>query len=74
MGWRDKYKVHPAADVFPMMGEELDALAADIKAQGHRPQLSSTVTVSCLRGETGLKPWACWRRHSAMAHPHTWRW
>jgi hypothetical protein len=35
MGWRDKYKVHPAADVFPMMpDEELDALAEDIKANG----------------------------------------
>jgi ParB-like chromosome segregation protein Spo0J len=37
MGWRDKYKVHPAADVFPMLpDEELDALAEDIKAHGIR--------------------------------------
>ena len=35
MGWRDKHPVHPAADVFPMMGDvELDAFAADIKANG----------------------------------------
>lgn len=35
MGWRDNYKVHPAADVFPMMSnDELDVLAADIKANG----------------------------------------
>jgi hypothetical protein len=35
MGWRDKYKVHPAADVFPMMSdEELKALGEDIKANG----------------------------------------
>jgi hypothetical protein len=35
MGWRDKYKVHPAAEVFPMMSdEELDALGEDIKANG----------------------------------------
>ena len=33
--WREKYKVHPAADVFPMMSDEdLDKLAADIKANG----------------------------------------
>jgi hypothetical protein len=35
MGWRDKYKVHPAADVFPMMSDdELKALGEDIKANG----------------------------------------
>jgi hypothetical protein len=35
MGWRDKYRVHPATDVFPMMSdEELAALGEDIKANG----------------------------------------
>ena len=35
MGWRDKYKVHPAADVFPMMSdEELAELGEDIKKNG----------------------------------------
>ena len=30
--WREKYKVHPAADVYPMMSdEELAELGADIK-------------------------------------------
>jgi hypothetical protein len=33
--WRDLIKVHPAADLFPMMSdEELKALAEDIKANG----------------------------------------
>ena len=33
--WRDKYKVHPFADVFPPMSDlELDALGKDIKANG----------------------------------------
>jgi hypothetical protein len=35
MGWRDKYKVHPAADVFPMgSDEELATLGEDIKKNG----------------------------------------
>jgi hypothetical protein len=33
--WREKYKVHPAADVFPMMSdEELAELAEDIRKNG----------------------------------------
>jgi hypothetical protein len=35
MAWRDLYKVHPAADVFPMMSDqELLDLGEDIKANG----------------------------------------
>src|SRR5262245_25033423 len=35
MGWRDVYKVHPAADVFPMLPEdELRKLGEDIKVNG----------------------------------------
>ena len=35
MTWRTKYKVHPAADVFPMMSDdELKALGADIEENG----------------------------------------
>jgi hypothetical protein len=35
MGWRDHWKVHPAADLFPLMSEsELRELGEDIKANG----------------------------------------
>jgi hypothetical protein len=39
--WRKVYKVHPAADVFPMMTDaELDRLGEDIKADGLRSQIT----------------------------------
>ncbi len=35
--WRDRYKVHPCADVFPMMADaELQQLVDDIKARGQQ--------------------------------------
>jgi hypothetical protein len=38
--WRDRVKVHPAADLFPMMADdELDELAKDIKKHGRHQQL-----------------------------------
>ena len=40
MTWRDKYPVHPAANVFPMMGDdELATLGEDIKANGCKAPL-----------------------------------
>jgi hypothetical protein len=35
--WRDRFPVHPCADVFPMLPDaDLNALAADIKTNGQR--------------------------------------
>src|SRR5262249_20344403 len=37
MGWRDKYKVHPAANKFPLMPKpKLQELGNDIKAHGQK--------------------------------------
>jgi hypothetical protein len=50
MTWRDQYKVHPAADVFPMMSDqELAELGEDIGANGlHNPSsCGATPTVGC---------------------------
>jgi hypothetical protein len=39
--WRDKYSVHPAADVFPMMSdEELKMLGEDIRANGLKGRIT----------------------------------
>ena len=36
MGWRDEYKVHPAADIFPMMSddEQASTLPTDGRSEG----------------------------------------
>jgi hypothetical protein len=40
MGWRDHLKIHPAADLFPLMSEsELRELGEDIKANGLRTSI-----------------------------------
>ena len=43
MTWRDQYRVHPAADVFPMMSDtELAELGEDISANGLRSKIIFT--------------------------------
>ena len=54
--WRDTYKVHPAADVFPMMSEEdLDKLGDDIKANGLRNPIILDSHGSLLDGRNRLE-------------------
>jgi hypothetical protein len=56
MAWREKYKVHPAADVFPMMSdEELAALGEDIKKNGLREHLKATHDELVLDGRNRLE-------------------
>ena len=53
MTWRDKYKVHPAADVFPMMSdEELEALGQDILENG---LLRAHQNHACPQGEANRR-------------------
>jgi ParB/Sulfiredoxin domain len=56
MAWRDKYKVHPAADVFPMMSdEELAKLGEDIKANGLRSPIVVDANGAVLDGRNRLE-------------------
>ena len=44
--WRQRFKVHPAADAFPMMSDaELDELGKDIKARKKLPASADVATV-----------------------------
>src|SRR6267154_5564479 len=50
--WRDRIKVHPAAEAYPMMSDaELDALAKDIEANGLRNGI--TLWTPAKRNEIG---------------------
>jgi|SoiMethySBSTD1v2_1073268.scaffolds.fasta_scaffold64593_3 hypothetical protein len=81
MTWRDKYKVHPAADVFPMMSdEELEALGQDILENG---LLRAHQNHACPQGEANRRERIqsaekcssmaaiAWRRWSASASTST---
>ena len=53
--WREQYKVHPAADVFPMMSdEELAELGKDIKANGLKHPIILLHTADTTREEVLL--------------------
>jgi hypothetical protein len=50
--WRDVLKIHPAAELFPLMGaDELKALGEDIKRNG----MTSPIVVTFL--EADGEPW-----------------
>jgi ParB-like chromosome segregation protein Spo0J len=54
--WRHRYKVHPAADLFPMMSdEELTKLAEDIKANGLQSPITFTMNDVLLDGRNRLE-------------------
>ena len=62
--WRDVIKVHPAADLFPMMSEaELRELGEDIKKNGLKTDIifwSPTIDASqptCSTAATASTPW-----------------
>jgi hypothetical protein len=76
-GWREALKVHPAADVFPMMSDdELKALGKDIKANGLKDRVTVLVVaedadadareVEVLDGRNRLEAMA---RAGVEAHP-----
>src|SRR5947207_12074641 len=52
--WRDRIKIHPAADLFPVMSDpELDALAADIAQNGLLPSAQLTFWTPMQMGDKG---------------------
>jgi hypothetical protein len=54
--WRQHFKVHPAADAFPMMeGEELQKLGEDIKANGLRDPITVNAEGALLDGRNRLE-------------------
>ena len=54
--WRQRFKVHPSADTFPMMSaEELDKLGADIKAHGLKEPITFNTENVLLDGRNRLE-------------------
>jgi hypothetical protein len=53
--WRERYRVHPSCDAFPMLDDaELEKLAADIKAPGLREPMTVTPERVLLDGRNRL--------------------
>jgi hypothetical protein len=68
--WRERYKVHPAAEAFPMMSdEELNKLAEDIKANGLKVHLTFDEDHLLMDGRNRLAA-----MEIAGCELHSWQW